>query len=303
MHYLSRAFNWILPIKYTILESMRILLCLFLVLCTTSTSYALSMSEELAYRVRFSRADDVELLLKKGANPNEINNIGLPMVSVAAGRSDDDAVPVLRMLSKYGADLNRGGANNQYPILIAARDNNLSMMKFLIEEAKVDYSVRDLNGMMPYEIAEYYGNEEAASLIRELTEEKLAEERWLKSSERRDELIGELSDHYCKHQYMYYYYTSGQDKHEQDFIDTQIQTYRDEATAMLHELHTNFAIPYEYATTIKVNVSDVVKKELDRLVSNRERRRLGIGSQRDIKERCDRIVSEWMVKYHRTKDL
>jgi hypothetical protein len=82
-----------------------------------------SLDDELAYRVQFSQASDVALLLRKGADPNALSKTGLPMVSVATQRKDDEAISILRVLVKGGADVNRGGVNNQYPVNHALPDS------------------------------------------------------------------------------------------------------------------------------------------------------------------------------------
>ncbi len=283
--------------KFQYSGAMKWLYSFILVILFSTPTLAVSLEDELAYRVRFSKAEDVALLLKKGANPNAKNEVGLPMVSVAASRKDKDAVPVLRTLLKAGANVNRGGVNNQYPIIIAARENNVDMMRFLVEEAEADYTVRDLNGMLPLEIADYFGNPDTAELIRDLTERQLEEERYQRSDERRNEVMKELAYGYCEHQYMFYYYTSGQGKHSKAFIDQEIAKYREKNMTLLEDLASNFGISYEQGVVLKKEVGDVLKAELDTLISNRERRRRGVGTKKDLDERCDRIAGGWYQAY------
>jgi hypothetical protein len=266
------------------------------------TAHAISLEEELAYRVRFSRADDVLLLIGKGADPNTVNELGLPMVSVAALRTDADAIPVMRALLEKGADINRGGTSNQYPILIAARENNLPMMEFLIKEAKADYTVRDLNGLLPLQIAEYYGNQEAADLVRDLTEQNLAKDRERTSLYRRDQMIEELGYKICEQQYMYYYYVSKQDKHSQDVVDAEIMRYREQVADVMGELYSVFKMPLSLQTSAAKYMQPLLSAELDSMISNRERRRRGVGTKKDVKQRCGRISAQWYESYLKAQE-
>ena len=276
---------------------MRYFLLIFLLCFTALPAYAVTLEEELAYRVRFSRADDVLILLNKGADPNAVNDVGLPMVSVATSRTDDDAIPVLRTLMQKGADLNRGGQNNQYPVVIAARENNTKIMEFLIKEGKVDYGVKDLNGLLPLEIAEYYGNKESAELIRGLTEEKLAKERERRSPARRNKLVQELAFKVCEEEYMHYYYISKQDKHSSEEISAQINQRRRNVKDAMDELYTTFAVPPQIALSMKEMMEPEVVKQLDNMVSNRQRRAKGIGGKADLKARCGTLADAWYAQY------
>jgi Ankyrin repeats (3 copies) len=271
-----------------------VLLCLAI---ATLPAHAITLSEELAYRVRFSRADDVDLLLRKGADPDSTNEVGLPMVSVATSRTDADAIPVLKTLMKHGADMNRGGVNNQYPVIIAARENNTTLMRFLIEEAKVDYTVKDLNGMLPLEIAEYYGNDASADMIRALTEEKLAAERERKSPERRDALIKKLAYGTCEQAYMYYYYMSKQDKHPKEKIASEITRYRQAVKDDIDELYVVFGVPVELALSMQKAITPPLTAELNAMISNRQRRHVGVGTQKDLNARCDRLAGAWLKEH------
>lgn len=273
---------------------MRKIYAFLMVLCFAPMVEAMQVDEELAYRVRFSSENDVKLLLDKGADPNSFNQTGLPMVSVAASRKDNDAVPVLKMLYENGGDVNVGGANNQYPIIIAARDNNPRMVQYLLDHTDVDVTVRDLNGLLPVEIAEYYGSNLVIGMINALTQKRLRAEQKRTSPERRDDLIDKLARHYCEHQYMYYYHKSGQSRKSKDEIDTIIGDYRTKGQAQIEELYKTFQFPYETAFMMKSSIGGPLSKELNDMISNRERARQGVGTEEDLKERCDRISGNWM---------
>lgn len=286
---------------YNVQMKYFIQLTLVAIVCILSmhSAYAVTLNKELAYRVRFSKQGDVNLLLDKGANPNAINETGLPMVSVAASRKDEDAVPVLRTLVEHGADVNKGGQNNQYPIIIAAREDNTDMIKYLLDETNVNVTVRDLNGLLPMEIAEYYGSKHVAQLLKESTEKRLEAERERVSPKRRDELVKQLAYSYCEHDYMSYYYKSGQSGLPKQDIRSHIEAYRLKAKALIDELYMTFGVPVEQALDMKEEIGTPLRAELDAMISNRERARHGVGTKEDLAKRCDRYAGDWLKKYEK----
>jgi Ankyrin repeats (many copies) len=279
-------------------------LLLGLLLCLVSYhAHALSKSEELEYRVRFSSPEDVKLLLDKGADPNKLNDIGLPLVSVAAGRKDNDAVPVLRTLVDAGADVNEGGRNNQYPIIIAARENNLLMVRYLLYNTDVDVTVRDLNGLLPVEIADYYGSEKVKGLIKHITDKRLKEEAERVGPARRDRLITELANYFCTYQYNYYYHKSGQSGLPKKEVEEIIKKSREEGEAQIKELYTTFNFPYERAVEMKTAIGSPITSELDAMISNRQRAKNGVGTPEDMKKRCAPVVNSWLKEYFKDMAL
>lgn len=269
------------------------MMMIFALMVAPCHALAVSVAKELTYRVQFSGAEDVALLIKKGADPNGVNDVGLPMVSVAAMRSDDSAIPVLRTLVELGADINRGGPNNQYPIMIAVRENNTDMVRYLVHEAKVKLSVRDLNGNLPLEVAEHLNNDEAASLIRDLTLRERQRMKWLRSPQRREELLQKLGKTYCHNHYMHYIYRSGQERHSKEFAEQKRQEFNVELQKQLQELNRYYAIPYEYANVLHNQIGAPMNKDFAAMISNRERKRRGVGTKKDKKQRCDALVGAW----------
>ncbi len=276
---------------------MRAFLFAVLLLFTSSTVHALSKSDELAYRVRFSSPNDVQILLDKGADPNQVNEVGLPMVSVAASRKDNDAVPVLRTLIEAGADVNAGGRNNQYPIIIAARENNLMMVRYLLHNTDVDVTVRDLNGLLPVEIADYYGSEKVLGLINHITEKRLEEERKRTGPERRDRLITDLAHYFCEYQYKYYYHKSGQSRLSKAEIEKILDDLQKDGQAQMEELYKTFSFPYERGLEMKSSIGGPLAEELDAMISNRQRAKSGVGTDEDMKKRCKPHVDAWLKEY------
>lgn len=269
---------------------------LLLVLCLSMpiASHALKdMNKELIYRVQFSQAEDIKLLLERGGDPNITTRTGMPLVSVAALRKDDGAVAVMRALVEAGANVNEGGRNKEYPIIIAARENNTAMMRYLIEEAGADYMVENRDGLTPLEIAEYYGYHDSLALLRARTETRVQEHHWRSSDEHRDLLYQELGLAFCEHQYMSYYFSSGQGGESKAEQRRTLNALQSRVRAVMADLNAHFQARPRVMDSMKTLITDKLMKEFNEMVSNRQRRQTGVGTEKDVLRRCNRLSSNW----------
>jgi ankyrin repeat protein len=256
-----------------------------------------TLNDELAYRVRFSRAEDVTLLLRKGADANYVNSSGMPMVSVAAARKDEDALNVLKVLVEGGADVNQGGLNNQYPLVIAVRDGNPNMVKYLVFEKNANLNVRDLNGNTPIDIAEYNANDAIIDIIKELKERQQEQLAILRSPERRNALMKEWAQMECELYYLQHYFEVRLDKHDSEYIKEELNKYAPRIKEIGTDLQTNFAMKAaEFQGFIKTMIHNKLSREFAKMPSNRVRRKAGFGTAEDMKKRCDVVVGTFAAK-------
>ena len=251
------------------------------------------LNKELAYRVQFSKVGDVDILLKEGANPNYVNSLGFPMVAVAVSRNDSDALPILKALIEGGADANQGGDSNQYPIIIAINNNNLSIVKYLADEQHANMRIKDLNGKMPLEIAQDADNAEIIEIVKA---EKLRQDglqQALKSPQRRNIIMKNLTKLYCEKLYLEHYFAVKLDEKTPEEIKEVMDKYPPQFEMIIADLSENFNINVE--NFIKY-VNNFVKKRLypqfGKMPSNRMRRKMGFGTQKDMNLRCNKIVDE-----------
>lgn len=83
----------------------------------------------------------VELLLKHRADVHHISqNSNLTCLMLAVHNSD-----MLKLLLKYGADLNQRNPNGQTVLMLAAEYDNLEIIKFLLDNG-ADSTIKDTNG-------------------------------------------------------------------------------------------------------------------------------------------------------------
>jgi hypothetical protein len=274
-----------------------ILLSLLCVLELPTSATASSVyDKELLYKVRFGQAADVELLLKKGANPNQLNEVQMPLVSVAASRRDGQAIPILKALRQAKADIDQGGLSRQYPILIAARVGDKALIEYLLYEAYADTEVRDANGQQAREIATHYGHREIADMLDYIAQERDATRQAMQSPERRTQLIRDLVFHYCANNYQHYYFKSKQDPISAAKQEETLSFHKGKVTTALNDLKQVFGMNGATLLGMGQATGEPLVKELNALVSNRNRRKHGFGTPEDLHARCGRIRDQILKK-------
>ncbi len=277
------------------LPPLFLVLALFLLLPSYASAKMLDVQDELSYRVEFGGPADVKMLLDKGGNPNGVNELGWPLVSVAARRTDGLSVEVVDMLVKAGADINQGGPSRQFPIIIAARNGDSKLARYLLEQG-ADSGVRDRNGVEPVEIAKYYGHNNVYDILEELALKRAEADQKRRSPERLDELRGELVKYSCASQYMSYYFKSGMEssKFSQDDITDEMNARHTEMISAINDLYQIFKVDMDQIDDMRSYGADAIYKELEAMISPRNRRRLGVGTEKDRNKRCQKIADTWM---------
>lgn len=147
-----------------VIKKSRIWAGLCLAACVSVSASAQPVSNdaqqtELAYRAGLGRAADISLLIDKGANPNGVSEQGVPLIIVAAGRKDDEALNAVQALVEGGADVNARDANGQTALYHAARNGSLEIVDYLLKH-HIDYYSLDRNGDIARTIAFRAGHED-----------------------------------------------------------------------------------------------------------------------------------------------
>ncbi len=264
-----------------------------------SIAKQITVQKELVYRVKFGSSKDVAYLISKGGNVNATDESRTLLTSIAAARANGFSVPILRELVKGGADLNIGGANNLFPIIIASRNNDIELMKYLLTQ-KVDVNVLDKNGVTPYKIAKYQGNDEVLDLIKDLVDKHAEDAEYRKSEENHQIQLRGLLENRCQYQYTYYYYKTGMAKSPEN-IDQIMADYNSQIQKNLTDLINIFGMDRDTQKQAQRYVAEAINDELTEMISNRNRRRLGVGSDGDKEKRCTKIADKWLAN-HKTKE-
>lgn len=93
--------------------------------------------EQLLEEVVADNTKNVEHLLKDGADPNHISPHGSPLILSALGcyvkSRKTPKLYIIKLLIKYGADVNFVNKAGIYPLLYASASGDPSIVKFLIQ--------------------------------------------------------------------------------------------------------------------------------------------------------------------------
>lgn len=122
------------------------------------------LKAEIIYRASLGRADDVIWLLEHGASANESNKEGIPALSLASARRDEESLAVVSALLKYGASINQQDKQGQNALFYAVRSGRLDMASLLLKN-KIDYYAADKKGNIARNIALQMGKKDFAEML------------------------------------------------------------------------------------------------------------------------------------------
>lgn len=253
------------------------------------------VDDALIYRATVGRADDVKILLERGANPNTRNDENIPVIAIAAERWDDEAAPIVKALADKGGEFNYASEPKFNPLIIATRLGNTPIVKYLIEKGG-NYYVRDETGHTLLDIAAQAKRTEAHALIQAAIDADMERRKAERSMDNLNKLVKKFSYDNCTVQYLRYYLSSEQEKlaNSNDY-NTRIQTLLNEISQTNGKLREIFFIRVEDLKKVSSRSIDYIFKELEEMGSNRNRRELGIGKEEDLAKRCNKIAGRWEV--------
>lgn len=267
--------------------------CLFLLVFSMPAMAASDYDKELLYRLRFSSAQDIQLLLNSGANPNAQNDQGIPALTTVLDRTDDQILTITKMLVEKGADINLGGAAKKPPLVQAAALGNVDVVKYFAEK-KANLHVRDGMNYDAVTIAKQNGKKEIADYIAQA----ILQEKPLKpkTPEFKAQQTRLMAYHTCARQYLAFYYASKQDPVPEDEQKQRLQEHADAMRVAMTDLYQVFGVQTQFMTDYQKVIGKTIVDELNALISNRNRRANGVGKEEDMKKRCNRIAEKISFK-------
>jgi ankyrin repeat protein len=274
------------------------LICSVILWWAPSSSFALDKADEdLIYQANFGTPDKVSAALKAGGNPNAVGADKWPAISLAALRADDHALPIIKLLVEAGGNLNTRDANGETPLMNAITVNDAEMVKYMIEQG-ADFYATNTSGRNVQEFAKHYGNQQVAGLIAEairIDQQRVQEGR---SSKRLYRMLDDYIYYTCAGRYIAYnnatnLYTDAEKARTQK----QLEEINARVGNAHVELQHNFNMLPRDLTNIATNVQDVLFRQLEDLISNRNRRKYGVGSDSDLDTRCKDVLELWRASY------
>jgi ankyrin repeat protein len=127
----------------------------------------------LHWAVATSDVTTVRFLLSKGANPNVADQNGATPLHVAAYCAGTTDVLGLILINKQ-VDINGRDKNGQTALHFAVRGNRVDNVRYLLENG-ADRTIRDQNGLTPYQVAAAAVNQDSAILDLLLSNENKTE--------------------------------------------------------------------------------------------------------------------------------
>ncbi len=256
------------------------------------------LDNSLIYHVYFGNAYDVKRLLKKGANPNATDEHHWPALAIASDRTDEQATSIAAALIEAGADVNTAYKDN-YPIINATKNNNHELVRLLLIKEANPY-VRNSKGQTPHSIARDKGYSEILYYLDKLAIEQQQIAQYLKSPTHLRQILDKFMFNNCAFTYWSFYLNSGQDKNvDKKYIN-----------AIMHN-HALTAIEagrkgLQYFPNIFVNplsrlankARNAIYNELNSMISNRNRRVNGVGTESDMYKRCRAITNKEIAAYN-----
>lgn len=124
----------------------------------------------LSYAISLSSYEVIELLLNSGATARYEPVIGYSCLHSAIERDDPSKDKIIKLLVKFGADLDVHGINDWTPLHMAAAKGDVEMIQLLIDlGADVTVKTRIDNYTTPEQEARDLGQIKAAEFLSKLT--------------------------------------------------------------------------------------------------------------------------------------
>lgn len=262
------------------------------------SAMALSKQDSnLIYQANFGSSAKVAALLKAGANPNATGDDKWPALSLAVLRSDDESLPIIKLLVEGGADINIRDANGETPLMNAITVNNAEMVRYMLENGS-DFNATSAGGRNVLSFAMHYGNDEISGMVKEAMSAEQARIREGSSASYMYRILDEYVYNHCAVQYIAYnnatgLYTAEQAAH----VNTMKEDMYNKLGSVQIELQHNFRLDEKDFTYIATNVQKMIFQQLEALISNRNRLSHNVGKDADMKKRCDAVVAAYRGNY------
>lgn len=258
--------------------------------------------QELIYRTTLGKAEDVRILLKKVGNPNLTDGMGYPLLYIAAARNDQQAMPVVKVLLEQGADVNFDAGMGHFPIIAAVQSGNIDIIELFFEKG-ASYRVEDGFGIPLVDYARQSGDPEIRRLIEDRVQEDIRQMVAGRTQSALDDMTYQLVYHTCAMQYFSYYYETDQDDipkaEQQATLDKHKKLVSQAASRLAARFHVGSIELQELFAAGK----EGIHAEMEDMISNRWRRKQGVGQPGDMEKRCRVHAAPYKEGYFNKAEL
>ena len=270
-------------------------------ICISSSAIALkqeySLDEELMYRINFGSANDVRILLDKGANPNAIGKTGEYALSVAIGRDDSEAGEIVKVLLDHGAKPNVLDKSNSYPIINAAVNNKNDIVGLLLAKG-ADFHAKSVNGKSLLDIAKANNNAEMVKMFQKMFDDEAAFIASLHTPERFAAFINTYIYNSCQYQYWSFVKGSLQMPNKEVDLEERIKRITSDLSSTIEQIQKYYpTTPTADLQRIANGASQKVFDQLDAMISNENRSRQSVGTATDADKRCAKISGDVKIEF------
>lgn len=275
-----------------------LLICLLITLQPLSAAAQnYTLDDDLLYRINFGSAEDVKLLLDKGANPNAKTKQGETALVVAIQRNDKESAGIAQALIDKGANLDVTDKAGNAPIFNAIRYKQPLIAKALLLKG-ANFHAKNAQGITVLDFATQNGDKDTAQLVQSFIDKENAYASSLRTPERYKEIVAQYAIDSCLYQYWSYFLASRQAPEKDADTQKKVNAIKQD----LHDLIVQIQKYYATASTQELNdvANQAVSKiytALDSLISNSNRTEKGVGSDADAKARCEKIVADMKIDF------
>ena len=260
-------------------------------ICWPWLAQADALSESLIYHTYFGTAQEVQRLLDKGADPNSKDEHGWTALAIATGRNDANALPIATALIAKGADINAAVGRN-YPLVNAIINKNGPLVSLLVAH-DVSLQILDEKGNSMLQLAKAMGDQDVIYYIDKRLFELEQTKTFLYSGQHLWQIARRYIFENCAFQYWAFYLKSEQDKGK---FDEAAMKKRISDHAAKAQQEASFGSHYfkvfqgANAQTLTTSARQMIYEQLNVMISNRNRRENGVGTEKDFDKRCTAIT-------------
>ena len=252
-----------------------------------------ALTPDLVYRVAFGRAQDVKLLLDKGADPEAKNVAGLPVLMIAIIRKDSEAPKIVQNLIEAGANVNKVAGDGNMAVIEAVKGGRPDILQILIDNRAVLGIVHDREGNDLLTMAETRGNLEIVKILNAGLENEKDKIQGLKSQDNFINLVQQYAFLNCANEYLNYYISTETKSVNMVAFDNVITENVNEIQSTGVKLKMIFRMQDIELKDMQIMARSEIISQLKFYETNENRALNGVGTDDDLNRRCSRIAQKW----------